>query len=55
MCCLHVLTSLLCLVWDRPLASDTRCLEILQKNLEHQTPQADIILVGDFNFIQSDC
>ena len=36
-------------VFYRPLASDTRCLEILQKNLEHQTPQADIILVGDFN------
>ena len=36
-------------VFYRPPASDTRCLEILQKNLEHQTPQADIILVGDFN------
>ena len=37
-------------VFYRPLANDTRCLEILQKNLEHQTPQADIILVGDFNY-----
>lgn len=37
-------------VFYRPLASDTRCLEILQKNLERQTPQADIILVGDFNY-----
>ena len=33
----------------RPLASDTRCLEILQRNLKQQTPQAEIILVGDFN------
>lgn len=52
MCCLNVLTSLSTVfgVFYRPLASDTRCLEILQKNLEHQTPQAHIILVGDFNY-----
>ena len=36
-------------VFYRPPASDTRCLEILQRNLEHQAPQAEIILVGDFN------
>ena len=36
-------------VFYRPPASDTRCLEILQRNLEHQALQAEIILVGDFN------
>ena len=36
-------------VFYRPLASDTRCLEILQKNLELLAPQAKIILVADFN------
>ena len=36
-------------VFYRPPASDTRCLEILQRNLEHQAPQAEIIQVGDFN------
>ena len=36
-------------VFYRPPASDTRCLEILQRNLKQQTPQAEIILVGDFN------
>ena len=33
----------------QPPASDTRCLEILQKKLELLTLQAEIILVGDFN------
>ena len=35
-------------VFYRPLASDTRCLEILQKNLELLAPQAEIVLVADF-------
>ena len=43
-------TSPLCSVsFYRPLASDTRCLDILQKNLELLAPQAEIILVADVN------
>ena len=41
-------------VFYGPLASDTRCLEILQRNLEHQEPQAEIILVEDFNLEDMD-
>ena len=36
-------------VFYRPPARNTRCLEILQKNLEPLAPEAEIILVGDFN------
>lgn len=40
-------TSFVFGVFYRPLASDTRCLEILQKNLEHPTPQAKIVPFHD--------
>lgn len=40
-------TSFVFGVFYRPLASDTRCLEILQKNLEHPTPQAEIVPFHD--------
>lgn len=33
----------------RPPSRHTKCLKILQKNLELRVPQAKIILVGDFN------
>ena len=36
-------------VFYRPPSSDTKCLEALQRNLELQAPQAELILVGDFN------
>lgn len=40
-------TSFVFGVFYRPLASDTRCLEILQKNLEHPTQQAEIVPFHD--------
>ena len=40
-------TSFVFGVFYRPLASDTRCLEILQKNLEHPKPQAEIVPFHD--------
>lgn len=38
----------------RPPASDTGCSEILKKNLELQAPQAEIILLVDFNLKDAD-
>ena len=36
-------------VFYRPSSSDSKCLEILQKNFELLASQAEVILVGDFN------
>ena len=37
-------------VFYRPPSSDSKCLEILQRNLESLSHLSNIILVGDFNF-----
>lgn len=37
-------------VFFRPPSSDSKCLEILQRNLESLSHLSKIILVGDFNF-----